>query len=248
MRCTVSDASTHVFMALEKPSVPSTSLKNAFHWRSLSVMNWRHMSRGFCCSVCAAIIALSLLRPGIPPPPPICPAECSVSLRTLRTLLRTVACRPRRVFLVFVVQVVLAADVLDRLLQDRLVLAQHVDPPRKEEIARLGQRVHPPRRAGLRGVPERGHHPRPLELAQCPVHRAGVERREASLGQPLGELVAVRVPVLQERQQRRRKEVAVQPERLILRLCLLVLRHRITSPWACVRILCERTENTCNRA
>ena len=105
--------------------------------------------------------------------------------------------------------------VRDRLLEHRLVLAQHVDPAREEEVAGLRQRVHPPRRPGLRRVPERRHQP---VFSSWRSVRYTVP--ESNAGSPasrelLRELVAVRVPVPQERQQRRRQQVAVQPERRV---------------------------------
>src|SRR5438477_3442349 len=55
MRCTVSDVSTHAFIAFENVSVPSTSLKKPFHWRSESVRNCRQRSSGFPTVVSSGI-------------------------------------------------------------------------------------------------------------------------------------------------------------------------------------------------
>src|SRR5207248_11475508 len=126
MRCTVSDVSTHAFISFENVSVPSTSLKKPFHWRSESVRNCPHKSSGFPIVVSSGIFCS-------------CPPDCMESLSPRR------APSLRLVLILYGshrVHIVSRVHPLDRLLQHRLVAPQHVNPAREEHVAGLRQRIH----------------------------------------------------------------------------------------------------------
>ncbi|MDZ7729235.1 MAG: hypothetical protein U5Q44_14190 [Dehalococcoidia bacterium] len=98
----------------------------------------------------------------------------------------------------------------ERGMQYLLVMLEGIHPRGKHELAGRGQAIHASRRAAFGGVPEGGNEPGTLKLAQGAIDRSAIAMGHAALGEALRQLVAIGIPVLEERQEAGGEELSVQ--------------------------------------